>query len=77
MHWLRNMPPIAPPSLPIRYVLVPVFCSLTGYTLGAVENKIRKGVWREGHEYRRAPDGHVLVDLRGYERWVEHHEQAA
>ncbi len=29
------------------------------------------GVWVEGREYVRAPDNRVLVDLEGYERWVE------
>lgn len=64
-------------AVSIRYIRVPVFCALTGYTPKAVEGKIREGVWREGHEFRRAPDGHVLIDMRGYERWVEGQSQAA
>lgn len=56
---------------PSRYVLIPKFCDLVGYTDKAVRRKIEEGIWREGHEYRRAPDGHVQIDLEGYERWVE------
>jgi len=54
-----------------RYVLIRVFCELTGYTEKAVRRKIEEGVWVDGQVVRRAPDGHVTVDLEGYERWVE------
>lgn len=54
-----------------RYVRLTLFEKLTGYTQKAVRRKIETGVWIEGREYRRAPDGHIIVDLQGYERWVE------
>ncbi len=60
-----------------RYIKLQVFESLTGYTQKAVRRKIEEGIWREGREFRRAPDGHILVDLQGYEKWVEHHKLVA
>lgn len=60
-----------------RYVTVEVFSALTGYTEPAVRAKIKEGVWIEGRVYRKAPDGRILMDLEGYERWVEGHPQAA
>lgn len=54
-----------------RYVRIPKFCEFTGYTEKAVREKIRTGVWAEGLQYRRAEDGHILIDLQGYEKWVE------
>jgi hypothetical protein len=54
-----------------RYVRVSRFVTLTGYTAKAVYHKIADGIWREGCEYRRAPDGNICVDLEGFERWVE------
>jgi hypothetical protein len=54
-----------------RYIKLQVFESLTGYTQKAVRRKIEEGVWLEGREFKRAPDGHILVDLKGYESWVE------
>lgn len=54
-----------------RYVLIPKFCELTGYTAKAVEKKIEKRTWRVGQVLRKAPDGHVTIDLDGYEKWVE------
>jgi hypothetical protein len=62
---------ITPALAPARYVRIPLFEALTGYSAKAVEGKIATGAWVEGREYKRAPDGHTLVDMKGYERWVE------
>lgn len=58
-------------QLDVRYVRLPRFEQLTGYTQKAVRRKIEAGVWLEGREYRRAPDGRIMVDLEGYKKWVE------
>lgn len=57
-----------------RYVRLPLFEQITGYTQKAVRRKIEEGHWIEGREYRRAPDGHILVDMNGYEKWVENRQ---
>ncbi len=44
---------------------------MTGYSEKAVRRKIEEGVWRYGGVARKAPDGHVLIDLERYEEWVE------
>lgn len=54
-----------------RYVRIVRFCELTGLTEKAVREKIRTGAWAEGIHYRRAPDGHIVIDLQGYEAWIE------
>lgn len=61
----------------MRYIRIPVFCAQSGYTPKAVSEKIRMGAWVEGRQYRRAPDGHILIDVEGFEKWVENQEQAA
>ncbi len=62
----------------VRYVRVAKFLELVGgYTEKAIQRKIEDGVWCEGREYRRGPDGHVFIDLAGYEKWVESQKQAA
>lgn len=57
--------------LPARYVLLPLANALTGYTVKAMERKIERGDWQEGKVWRRAPDGHIMIDIAGYHRWVE------
>ena len=56
---------------PVRYVLLPIANVVTGYSVKAMERKIERGDWQEGKVWRRAPDGHILIDLQGYLRWVE------
>jgi hypothetical protein len=54
-----------------RYVLLPLANLLTGYSVKAMERKIERGDWQEGRVWRRAPDGRILFDVLGYQRWVE------
>jgi len=54
-----------------RYVLLPLANLLTGYSVKAIERKIERGDWQEGKVWRRAPDGRIVIDVLGYQRWVE------
>jgi hypothetical protein len=56
---------------PARYVLLPLANAVTGYSVKAMERKIERGDWIEGKVWRRAPDGRILIDLVGYQQWVE------
>jgi hypothetical protein len=56
---------------PAPYVLIPKAAEVTGYTVKAIERKIERGQWREGLEWRRAPDGRRMISLEGVKRWVE------
>ena len=59
-----------------RYVLLPLANLLTGYSVKAMERKIERGDWQEGKVWRRAPDGRILIDVLGYQRWVEDPREA-
>lgn len=50
--------------------LLPKAAELTGYSEKAIRRKIEDGVWLEGHEYVRAPDGRILVDMDAFNRWA-------
>lgn len=54
-----------------RFVRIPLASQLTGYTEKAIRRKIEEGVWLEGREYKRAPDGNLLIDMEGFAKWVE------
>ena len=49
---------------------IPLFCQESGYSEKAVSRKIEDGVWVEGREYVRAPDGRLLIDMAGFEKWA-------
>jgi hypothetical protein len=57
--------------LPARYVLMQLATALTGYTVKAMQRKIERGDWAEGRVWKHAPDGRIVIDLVGYQRWVE------
>ena len=59
------------PQVHVPYVLIPKAAELTGYSPRAIELKIKRGIWREGLEWRKAPDGHRMISLEGVKRWVE------
>ena len=56
---------------PARYVLLPLASLLTGYSVKAMERKIVRGDWHQDKVWRRAPDGRIVIDLVGYQKWVE------
>jgi hypothetical protein len=56
---------------PAKYVLLPLAEAITGYTVKAIQRKIERGDWVEGKVWIRAPDGRILLDISGYEKWVE------
>ena len=59
-----------------RYVLLPLANLLTGYSVKAMERKIERGDWQEGKVWKRAPDGRIVIDVLGYQRWVENPKAA-
>jgi hypothetical protein len=56
---------------PANYVTVAEASVRTGLTQKAIYKKIENGVWLEGKEYRRAPDGRLYISMKGYDAWVE------
>lgn len=54
-----------------RFVRIRLAAEITGYTEKAIRRKIEEGIWREGAEFKRAPDGNILIDMENYEKWVE------
>ena len=53
------------------WVLIKKLVELTGYTDDAIRAKIKRGVWREGEHYRKAPDGRILFNLMALEQWIQ------
>jgi hypothetical protein len=54
----------------VRFITVDKMADETGYTRNAIYKKCNDGVWRQGEVWHRAPDGRILIDIEGYERWV-------
>ena len=52
-------------------MLLPLANLLTGYSVKAMERKIERGDWQEGKVWKRAPDGRIVIDIVGYQRWID------
>lgn len=55
---------------PDRFVMIRVYALVSGFTEKAIRRKIEDGVWVENREYIRSPDGHVMIDREGVQRWL-------
>jgi hypothetical protein len=56
---------------PAPYVTIEQASVMIGLTPKACRKKIECGVWLEGREYRRGPDGRIYVSISGFKNWVE------
>jgi len=54
----------------VRWVTIEKFASESGYTPDAIRSKIKRGDWIDGQVWIKAPDGRILIDKEGYEKWV-------
>lgn len=57
----------------LEWVLVPLFCALTGYTEKAVRRKIEDGVWLQGKHWKKVA-GRIHLSMEAYNKWVEQAE---
>jgi hypothetical protein len=60
-------------AIRIEWVLLPLFCALTGYTEKAVRRKIEDGVWLQGKHYKKVC-GRIHMSMEAYRQWVEQAE---
>lgn len=65
-------PPAAPTVnvVSARFVTIELASVMTGFSPSAIRTKITKGVWLEDRQWIKR-EGRVLIDMKGYEQWVE------
>lgn len=56
---------------PMPYVTIAAAAVASGLSEKAIRRKIEEGVWLDGREYVKAPDGHIMISVKGYTLWVE------
>jgi hypothetical protein len=61
---------------PARYFLIRAAAVATGLTEKAIRRKIEEGHWIENKHWRKAPDGHIYIDMKASEQWVESASEA-
>ena len=54
-----------------KWITAEQYCTLAGGTEKAIERKRQEGVWREGVEWIKAPDGRIRINWRAVDLWIE------
>ncbi|QMV65154.1 excisionase [Pseudomonas berkeleyensis] len=60
-----------------RWVLIPKAAELLGYTVNAIEHKVKSGMWSQGRMWRKARDGRIFINIEEVDKWVEQSPQEA
>ena len=59
----------------IQHLTIHKFSELSGYSPHAIRSKIKRGDWLQDCVWVKAPDGRVLINIQGYEKWVSGQNQ--
>jgi hypothetical protein len=54
-----------------HWVTISRAAELFGYTAEAIRNKISRNIWVLGVHYKKAPDGRIMINIEGVEKWIE------
>jgi len=55
----------------MKWVTIPKFSVLSGYTENAIRAKIKKGIWLMDKHWCKAPDNRILLCPKEIDAWVE------
>lgn len=70
MGQIRSRPGVSRGTVTVQLVTIEKAAELIGYSEAAINKKITRGVWREGAEWIRAPDGRRLIHIEGFKLWA-------
>lgn len=66
-----SRPVNVPSGYGMRWVKLKKYCEIAGETENAVRIRRKRGIWRDGKQCIRAPDGTLWVNLEKADLWVE------
>lgn len=55
--------------IPLAWVTLQVYAASSGYSVGALRQKMNRGQFIEGKHFRKAPDGRVLMNVEACQSW--------
>jgi hypothetical protein len=61
----------------LPYVTLQKLAEETGYSVEALEAKIKRGQFAEGVHYIKAPDGRIHFKVEAYLEWLSNHTAQA
>ena len=58
-----------PQPIHLAWVTLHVYAASSGYSVGALRQKMNRGQFIEGKHYRKAPDGRILMNVEACQNW--------
>ena len=55
----------------MNWVLINKLCEMSGLSAQAIYAYIKKGKWRKGVHFRKAPNGRLFFNVKVIEQWIE------
>ncbi len=55
----------------LNWITVKKMSELSGITIDAINSNRKKGYWREGIHWRKAPNGRIFININAVEKWIE------
>lgn len=55
----------------MKWIKLVKYCEVTGDTPDAFQARRRRGVWIEGLQFTKAPDGTIWINTDEVDKWVE------
>lgn len=55
--------------IPLKWVTLQAYAASSGYSVGALRQKINRKQFEEGVHYRKAPDGRILLNVAECQNW--------
>lgn len=54
----------------MNWVTIKKCSNYYGYTEEAIRAKIKKGQWVIDQHFTKAPDGRILISIKGVDKWI-------
>lgn len=55
-----------------KWVKTKMYSAISGYSETAIRQKTNGGVWTEGIHWIKSPDGHIMINHRAVDEWIEY-----
>lgn len=65
----RGSPSSTVSPIPLKWVTLQTYAASSGYSVGALRQKINRKQFAEGVHYRKAPDGRILLNVAECQNW--------
>ena len=60
----------------VQFITLKKYAELSGYSVNAIQMKIKKGIWRKDKHVIKSPDGRLHINVEEVEKWLTSYQEA-